>query len=687
MIRPNYLRAFAGHSWIAASLLCCFALSAGGRAGWAQTSAADGTGAVRAQQAPAGPSIETSPAGVVGTVGHPIESTPHKRQARDAEAAYLAGAKKLEHDDLDAAETQFQRALKLDPGNRSYAIAISVTRQHRLTELVHRATQARQTGDAAKAETLLAEARAIDPESPMVIEHSGPFVMGAQAARAAGLGASLSDRGQMIAAASADTPWKVQGPVLAGAIRLAPEEGLKSHHVNGSASEVIRNVALAYGINAIVDDSVEQKALRFNLENVDYQRAMSVVMSMTHAFISPVDEKTVMVAKDDSANRQRLERQLQETIYVPGLTTEQINELAQVVKAVFDVKQSSIQMGLGSILVRAPQEVLEPLNLILKDLIDGSGEVMVEVKLYEVDSTRMTDAGGALPTQFSVFNVDQAANAIVNANQALVQQGIAQGLITPGTSNLVIALALIKLGLVQSSLATNLIGVIGGGITQTGISAATNVTFNLNLNSSDTRSLDDVQLRVGDREPATFREGNRYPITSSTFTSGISTAASSALGNQTINGVSVSSLLNQFAGGSSAIIPQVTYEDLGVTLKATPVIEKSGRINLLLDLKIEALAGSSLDGNPVLESRQFASDLTVADGESALMVSNLTRSESAAMTGLPGLSELPGFQLPIEEVGQRSSNQLVVVVTPHIVRRRSDLIAGPRIPTRALADN
>jgi len=29
----------------------------------------------------------------------------------------------------------------------------------------------------------------------------------------------------------------------------------------------------------------------------------------------------------------------------------------------------------------------------------------------------------------------------------------------------------------------------------------------------------------------------------------------------------------------------------------------------------------------------------------------------------------------------------VVVVTPHIVRRRSDSIEGPRIPTRALAEN
>lgn len=677
-MRPPYLRAVVGSCTIAASLLCCIAVSSAGSL--AQTTVADG--AAQTQQSPA------------GVVGHPIESTPSKRQAREAETAYLAGAKKLEQDDLDAAETQFQRALKLDPGNRNYAIAISVTRQHRVTEIVHRATQARQAGDETKANTLLAEARAIDPENPLVIEHSGPFVQRPQTPDAARIAeavgnsaAPLADHAQMLAAMHPDPEWKIDAPVLAGAIRIAPDSGLKSHHLNGSATVVIGNVARAYGITAIVDDSVEQKMLRFNLENVDYQQAMSVLMSMTNTFTSAVDEKTIIVAKDDSANRQRLERQLQETIYMPGLSNDQINELAQVVKSVFDVKQSSIQTGLGSILVRAPQDVLAPLNITLRDLMDGSGEVMVEVKLYEVDSTHATDAGGAIPTQFSVFNVDQAANAIVNANQALVQQGIAQGLITPGTSNLVIALALIKLGLVQSSLASNLIGVIGGGLIQTGISASTNTTFNLSLNSSDSRALDDVQLRVGDRQPATFREGNKYPITSSTYSTGLSTAASSALSNASINGVPVASLLKQYAGGSSATIPQVTYEDLGVTLKATPVIEKSGRINLLLDLKIEALAGSSLDGNPVLESRQFASDLTVADGESALMVSNVTRNESAAMTGLPGLSELPGFQLPLEDIGQRTSNQLVVVVTPHIVRRRSELIAGPRIPTRPLADN
>ncbi len=175
-------------------------------------------------------------------------------------------------------------------------------------------------------------------------------------------------------------------------------------------------------------------------------------------FAVPVDEKTIIVAKDDSDNRQRLERQLEETIYMPGLTTEQINELAQVVKSVFDVKQASVQTQIGGMVVRAPRDILDPLNRTLKDLMDGPGEVMIDVKLYEVDTTNNTNIGATLPTQFNVFNVYEVANQIVSSNQAIVQQAIAQGLIPSGTSNLDIALALLSLGLVQSSIAQNLLG-------------------------------------------------------------------------------------------------------------------------------------------------------------------------------------------------------------------------------------
>jgi general secretion pathway protein D len=637
---------------------------------------------------------QTSP--TVGTpasaAGRPAQSTPSKHEVREADSAYLAGAKKLEHDDLEGAEKEFQRAFTLNPENRNYAIAISVAREHRVNELVQHASKARLAGDDKTADTLLADARLIDPQNQMVIEHSGPFVRAAAGAQPSGAGSAafnalgnpIADRTLMLANAYSAPGWHIQEPSLAGAIHLKPDAAAKDFDLRGSSSDILRNVALAYGINAIIDDSVEQKTLRFNLQHVTYDVAMATLMDMTHSFTVAVDETSVMIADDSPSNRQRLERQFEETVYVPALSPQEINELAQVVRSIFDVKQAYIQAGLGAIVIRAPQDVFDPMNLTLKDLIDGNGEVMVEVKLYEVSTTHDTNVGATIPQQFSVFNVDQAANQIVNDNQTLVQQAIAQGYVTSSTSNLEIALALIDLGLVKSNLATNLIGVFGGGLLRTGVSGSTNATLNLSLNSSDSRSLDDVQLRVGDHQEAVFREGEKYPITQSTYSSGLSSAASaaSALGN-----AAISSLVSQFTGGAGATIPQVTYEDLGVTLKTTPVIEKSNRINLMLDLKIEALSGSTLDGNPILQSRQFSTDLTVGNGESAMLVSYVTKSETAAMTGLPGVSELPGFQLPLDDTRNHDSGQLIVVVTPHIVRRRSNMVDGPRIPITAPLDN
>jgi type II secretory pathway component GspD/PulD (secretin) len=689
MIRTIHVRTAPGRRHLLALAVSCWVLACMGASAAAQEPAAPPPASPPAQES-SGQTEATSSAAVAG---HPLESTPSKRQVRQAHDAYLAGAKKLEHDDLDAAEHEFVRALNLDPENPSYAVAISVTREHRLMELVQQSTKARQAGDESKAQTLLAEARKMDPTNPMVLEHIEPLIpfnaLALQAA--AGKPASggqinpLVDRTRMLAGETPG-PWRIGAPVLASAIHVAPAGGVKDFNLRGESSDVLRQVASAYGIRVIVDDSVEHKNLRFNLENVTYDQAMTVLMSMAHVFAVPLDETSVLVAKDDAGDRQRLERQLEETIDVPGSTSEQLNELANVVRNVFDVKQATVQTGAGTILVRAPEVVLGPLNKTIEGLIESPGEVLLEVKMVEVNKTATSDVGTTLPTQFTIFNVDAAATSIVNSNQALVQQGIAQGLILNTDSNLVVALKLIAAGLVQSNLATNLIGVFGGGLLQTGISASTNLTLNLSLNSSDSRSLDDVQMRIGDRQEATFREGTRYPITTSTYTTGLSTPAS-ALSNATINGVPVASLLSQFAGGSSATIPQVTYEDLGITLKSTPVIERMGRVNLKLDLKIEALSGSSSDGNPILLSRQFTSDLTLADGESALLVSNVSKTETTAMAGIPGLSELPGFQSPTEQNAERDTGQLVVIVTPHVVRRRTNQVAGPRIGLHIAAAN
>jgi len=359
------------------------------------------------------------------------------------------------------------------------------------------------------------------------------------------------------------------------------------------------------------------------------------------------------------------------------MTNEEMDSFGTLIKNIFDIKEVTVGKSSGTLVIRAPQETLTYINLTLADLIDGGSEVLIDLQLYSVDTTKQRNIGAQLPQQAGIYNVNSAAQNIVSSNQDLVNQAIAQGLVPAGSSNITIALALIASGLVQSTLLSNTVGFFGGGLTATGVTVNQFAAFNLSLSSSDTRALNDIQIRVGDRQTATFRIGERYPITTATYSSGVS--SSSVPPNTTINGVSVASLLNS-AVGSTATIPQIQYEDLGLTLKATPTVQKSGAVKMHLDLKIEALNGASLNNIPVLNSEQFASDVTVDDGETALMVSSLTKSESASLSGYPVLSELPGFQTATAtRLTENDSSDLILLVTPHITRRRSNITVGPRI--------
>ncbi len=591
-----------------------------------------------------------------------IHGARGEQQAADA---YLVGARLLDRNDLDGAEKNFLKAIALDSANQDYVTALNIVREHRLTALVQQAGSARILGQNAKADALFAQARTLDPQNAIITQHLAPETASASFSPEIG--------GETV-------PWRVQGTALAGPVTLTPSPASRSFHIHADARAAFRQVLSGFSIRPVFDDSVSSQQMRFDLENTTYQQAVPILLRMTRTFAVPLDSTSLLLAKDTAENRQRFERQIQETVYVPGSTPEQMAELGNLVRSVFDVKTATIANSSGSIVLRAPAETLNALNLTLTDLIDGSAQVVLDLRLYAIDKTRTRNIGPQVPQQFGVYNVASAAQDLVSSNQALVNQAIAQGVIPANTTNIQIALYLLASGLVQSSLLTNTLGFFGNGLTLTGVTGVGTSSFSLALNSSDSRVLDNLQLRVGDHQTANFRAGTRFPITTGTYTTG-SAVSSASLAGITVNGVSASSLLNQYLGSSNqATIPQIQYEDLGVTLKATPTVQKSGRVAMHLDLKIEALAGGAIDGIPILANRQFVSDITVGDGETALMISSLSKTEALAISGIPGLSELPGFQTATaDRITEKDTSELVLLITPHVVRRRSGITMGPRV--------
>jgi type II secretory pathway component GspD/PulD (secretin) len=619
-------------------------------------------------QAPAQTPAQTT-AQAAETPAPPAAKGKHKQTAKQrekdaaaADDAYLDGAKLLERKDLAGAQKAFERASALAPDNSDYRMAAAAMRESRVTQFVQQGGKDRLLGKDAEADQLLAQAKALDPDNLLVKEHAVPGSL-----------KDVMDAGMH--------SWITDGPRLAGPIELKPLTGVKSFHLHADLRDTIRNVARAYGLQVSFDDSVKPLQVKFDLDNVTYEQAMHVLMEMGTLFAVPLSSSDVLFAKDNTEKRQEFEHLVQETIYLPGMGTAQLAEIGNMIRQVFEIKQMSVANAFNTIVVRAPAEPLRVLNMTLADMLDGGSQVVFDMKIYTIDKTFTRNIGVTPPNSAGAYSAASAATALVAANQTVVDQAIADGVIPATASTVEIALFLVEYGLASSSQIAGTVLFSGvNGIFATGIyapsSTALSAELNLALNASDSRALDDITLRVGDRESATFQVGEKYPITQSTYSTTTPTT-SAGLAGATIGGVSVSSLLNS---ATTATIPQIQYEDLGLTLKATPTVQKSGKITLHLDMKIESLEGTTIDNIPILDNTAFTSDVTVTDGATATIVSNLNRNESAAVTGIPGLSDLPGFQSTPELLKTTDESQLLILLTPHLVRRRSHEWAGPRIP-------
>ena len=591
----------------------------------------------------------------------PASSSPLRpAQAKDAKAAkqpsggdrrhaaklFLEATKLFEKEKFEEAMRSFEQAAALDPSNSNYSLAAAVARSHAVTALIQAAAKDRLRGDAAAARAAFAEALELDPKNIQVTEH-------------------LREMGDEALVGQSTPPYEQTASTAGEALSLVPASGVHSFHLRTDQRQVIQQVFKAYGLDATLDESVRPKQIRLDVDDAGFEQAMRAVSLLTNSFYVPLDAHRVLVARDTADNRQQLMRLELETIYLPGLSATELTDVSTLAKNVFEVQQAVAEPSSGTLTIRAPERTLNAFNATIRDLLDGRSQVMLEVRLIQLAHTGERNTGIHPPQTVSAFNVYAEEQSILNANQSLVQQIVSSGLAAPGDTLAILGILLAS-GQVSSSLLTNGVALFGGGLTASALAPGA-VTANLNLNSSDSRELDQMQLRLGDGEKATMRSGTRYPIQTSSFSSlgssipsipGITGAGSSS---------SLTSLLSQY-GGSVPNIPQVEYQDLGLTLSATPKVMRNDDVALTIEMKIDALAGTSINGNPILDNRAYSGVVTLKQGEGVVVVSDIDKQQSRAISGVPGLSEIPGLSDLTGNDTQKNYATLLIVMTPHVIR-------------------
>jgi len=607
-------------------------------------------GLASGQQTTAPAANQGAPAGTqtAGTSTSDAETpkTITGKDRRRAAKLYLEGTKLFQKEQFDDALSDYQQASELEPGNTTYSMAAEVARSHAVTAWIQAAAKARIVKDSVAERKALARAAELDPKNPQVAQH-------------------LSEMADDAVAGRPKPIYESEANSLEPAPELLPAPGKHSFHLKSDRRQLIQTVFRSYGIEAAVDQSVSGAPVKLELDDATFEEAVKAASMVTDSFTVPLDSHRALVARDTAENRRQFLRQEMETVYLGGVDAKEMTDIGNMAKNVFQAQQVAVEPTSGTLTIRAPSSSLKAFNSTLNQLLAGRSQVVLEIRLIQIAHTNEKSTGLIPPQQITVFNVYSEEQAILNANQALVEQIIASGLAAPGDTLAILGILLAS-GQVSSPIFQNGIALFGGGITLSGISPAP-ATFNLSLNSSESRALDQVQLRLSDGEQGTLKSGMRYPITTSQFSNlggigqnipGLTSAGSSS---------SLSSLLSSLSETSSTI-PQIEYQDLGLTLKATPRVIRNGEVALTMDMKITALGGQSINGVPVLNNRSYSGVATLKEGEGVVLVSQVDRRESHAISGTPGISEVPGLNnITGKDTGKDYASMLVIVI-PHVVR-------------------
>lgn len=428
-------------------------------------------------------------------------------------------------------------------------------------------------------------------------------------------------------------------------IDVEPAPGKKSIHIrSGDTRSVYTQLGTLFNVTVRFDTAVNSRQLRVDVDDVDFYTAMAVVGKLSRTFWAPVSKNEIMVAMDTPEMRRQYERMSMRTFYIGNATApSDVTDIVNALRNIFDVKLVSVEAGKNTITLRAPRGTVEAAASFIDNLMVAKPEVMVQVEAYEFDTSKTVSYGVNLPTSFQVFNIASEIRRVLGSDaQNVINQLLQTGTVNPAS------IPAADLANLQGSPLLAPFVVFGKGLGLTGVTTPP-VGFNLSLNSSVVATLENANLRALDGETTTFRVGDRFPIVVSTF----STVAVSAQGQAPVGNT-----------------PQFQYEDLGLTLKIKPHYQTGDEIRLDFDLKIEGLGAASLNSIPELTQRAFAGTITVKAGEPSVITGEIDDSQVRSTHGYPAIGQVPILKEVLNNNSkQRTHNQILVVVTPRVIRR------------------
>lgn len=134
---------------------------------------------------------------------------------------------------------------------------------------------------------------------------------------------------------------------------------------------------------------------------------------------------------------------------------------------------------------------------------------------------------------------------------------------------------------------------------------------------------------------------------------------------------------------------QIEYKQFGVNLQFTPVVLADDKIHMKLAPEVSDLTGFTTAGDPIFTNRKLDTVVELRDGQSFAVGGLLSSKTTKQQNQVPWLGQVPVIgTLFRNSSNQKDETELVVIVTPHIVRpvKPGEQLATPFDKTRPAND-
>jgi general secretion pathway protein D len=518
--------------------------------------------------------------------------------------------------DWEAAVGFYRQALENDPDRADYQIALERARLAASAMYTERGRQFEEAGQLEEALRAYRKAQEFEPSNRQ---------LGARAAR---IDRTLRDRIEAATPRPDIERLREQASRRTVEPILSPTnpEPLIVNFVNTSLRDILTFIGNYTGINVTFDRDLQDRSVTVRMEGVSLEQALQQIMLSNGLFYRVLNERTIIVAADQTQKRQQYEEQVIRTFFISHADASELNQLLTALIRVAGMAiqpQISFNKTTNTITIRATTPVMQIAEKIIQANDKPRAEVMVDVQILEVSRERTKQYGLDLGTYSAAlaFSPESApSDAAKPFNLNTISQGVS-------TADFYLSVPAAVVRFLESD--------------------------------SQTKVLAKPNLRGSEGQKLELNLGEDVPVPSTTFT--------------------------PLAGGGSNINPLTSfgYRTIGIIVSMTPRVTYDGDIILEITVENSAQgAGSNIAGQnlPSFFSRKVSTKLRLRDGESNLLAGLLREDERRALKGFPGIMRLPIVkQLFSNNDNLIRQTDIVMLLTPRIVRTH-DLTASDLSP-------